>query len=343
MKINSTELIEKLIRKEDLSFTESGWILESMANNTIEKSKAAALLTGLRAKGESATEIRGFAEAMRKLTIKPIIDVNEDTVDIVGTGGDGSGSLNLSTGSALLAAASGVKVIKHGNRSISSKCGSADVIEKLGIPIPLDEKQAGSYLNNNGFTFLFAPHFHPAMKNIGPLRKDLGIRTIFNILGPLVNPAEPPYNVIGAFSLEMAELMAETLSDMKIKRCFVINGALGWDEATPIGPFTCYDVTPGNIKKTIRTPEDYNMPRCNRDDLLGSEARNNCNRMEKALFGEDTLAHRNALIMGASLAIEVVGLEKNIKNSCLLAKKSIENGSAAKLIKKIKTSNKEKI
>ena len=118
MKINSTKLIEKLIRREDLSFTESSWILESMANNTIEKSKAAALLTGLRAKGESATEIRGFAEAMRKLTIKPIIDVNEDTVDIVGTGGDGSGSLNLSTGSALLAAASGVKVIKHGNLSL---------------------------------------------------------------------------------------------------------------------------------------------------------------------------------------------------------------------------------
>lgn len=340
MKIKSTEILEKLIQKENLSEVESRWILNSMARNKIEYSKAGALLTSLRIKGESSTEILGFAEAMRRLTLKPIIKSSENTVDIVGTGGDKSGSLNLSTGSAILTAASGIKVIKHGSRSISSNCGSADVLEQLGVPIPLDENQAGTYLEKNGFTFLFAPYYHPAMKNIGPVRKDLGIRTIFNILGPLTNPAEPPFNVIGAYSIEVAELMAEALSAMKIKRCFVINGALGWDEATPIGPFTCFDVAPGKIQKTIRSPEDYGIPRCSSDDLLGSDAVNNCMRMKKALSGKDTLAHRNALILGASLAIEVTNTERNAKDSFLLAKKTIEDGSSAQLIKKIKNHGK---
>ena len=156
----------------------------------------------------------------------------------MGTGGDGSGSLNLSTGAALLAAACGLPVVKHGNRSVSSKSGSADVLEALGVTLPADPAAARALLDATNFTFLFAPNFHPAMKAIAPVRRALGVRTVFNILGPLTNPAAPPFAMIGAFDLPTARLLADTLAGMPIQRCFVVHGEPGWDEATPVGPFT---------------------------------------------------------------------------------------------------------
>ena len=326
------EILEQLIGRRDLTQQQAADLLRSMASGDIEPAAAGALLTALRIKGEAAGEIRGFAVAMRELARHPLIPTDIDSVDIVGTGGDGSGSLNLSTGSALLAAAAGLKVVKHGNRSISSQSGSADVLASLGLPMPLDEHAAARCLEQTGFTFLFAPHYHPAMKHIAPVRQALAVRTIFNVLGPLVNPAEPPFHVLGAASEPLAQLMAEAIAEMPIKRAFVLHGASGWDEATPIGPFVCFDVTAGNVERQTRDPSDYGITRCSEGDLLGGTPEDNANRLEQALRGLDTDAHRNALVIGAALALEVTGAAPDFAEAIERARLAIDGGSAARLL-----------
>ena len=211
-----------------------------------------AILSALRVRGVTADEVRGFARAMRSLARRPEIVAGTPVADVVGTGGDGSQSLNLSTGAALLAAASGIRIAKHGNRSVSSRCGSADVLEALGFALPSDEAAAIQCLDRTGFTFLFAPHYHPAMKAVAPVRAALGVRTVFNLLGPLANPAGVPHAVIGAWSLDVARLMAETLRGMEIERMFVVHGDGGWDEPTPAAPFTLFDVRPGIVRQEKR-------------------------------------------------------------------------------------------
>ena len=192
------DTLERLLERGDLGEREARELLEALTAPDLAPALAGALLAALRAKGITAAEVRGFARGMRALARRPHIPPDVRAVDIVGTGGDRSGSVNMSTGSALLAAACGLRVVKHGNRSVSSRTGSADVLEALGLELPLDERAAGSLLDACGFTYLFSPHFHPAMKAIAPVRAALGVRTIFNILGPLVNPAEPAYHLLGA-------------------------------------------------------------------------------------------------------------------------------------------------
>jgi len=341
MSIDTVELLERVLAGSDLSEAEAASVLRSMAEDKIPPALAGGLLIALRHKGEAASEIRGFAQAMRELSRRPDIPTGGPYVDIVGTGGDSSGSLNLSTGSALLAAASGLQVVKHGNRSISSRSGSADALEALGLPIPLDEAQAGRSLATLGFTFLFAPHYHPAMKNIGPVRGALGVRTIFNILGPLANPVSPPFHVIGAFSEEMAEVMAQTLSGMDAERSFVVHGAPGWDEATPVGPFLCFDVRPGLMQRSVRDPADIGIARCSAEDLLGGEPGDNGARLAAALRGEDTGAHRDALVLGAALALEVTGTEADAESAVRRARQTIDDGSAAEFLERLQAFGQE--
>jgi anthranilate phosphoribosyltransferase len=297
---------------------------------------AGALLAGLRAKGETADEIRGFATAMRELAVHPVIPDGAPTVDTVGTGGDGSGSLNLSTGTGLLAAASGARVVKHGNRSISSRSGSADMLERLGMPLPLHEKEAVACLEATGFTFLFAPAYHPAMKAVVPVRGALAVRTVFNMLGPLTNPAAPPFQLIGAWSQEAAKLMAEALAGMPIERAFVVHGTPGWDEATPIGEFVLYDVRPGVVEESTRTPEDYGLPRCTPEDLAGGDAENNARELQRVFSGEDRGAHRDALLMGTSLVLEVQGSARDAKEGVEMAAAAVDNGDAQKLLESLR-------
>ena len=335
MATEATRWLEQILAQDDLSETQAAAAMRAMAAGELEPALAGGLLTALRAKGEAADEIRGFAKAMRELARRPAIAPNGDYVDIVGTGGDGSGSLNLSTGSALLAAAAGLAVVKHGNRSISSRSGSADVLAELGLPIPLDEQQAAVALDTLGFTFLFAPHYHPAMKNIGPVRAALGIRTVFNILGPLANPAEPAFHVIGAYSETMAERMAQTLSGMPGKRAFVIHSAPDWDEATPVGPFLCFDVRPGDVSRTVRDPRDVGIERCDVEALTGGEASENAQRLRAALAGDDTQAHRDALALGAGLALEVTGAVANLADGVTAARAAIADGRAAALVARL--------
>jgi len=322
-------LLDQLLDGRPLTEGEAYGFMHELAKGDMAPALAGAFLAGLRAKGETADEIRGFATAMRELAVHPAIPDGAPTVDTVGTGGDGSGSLNLSTGTGLLAAACGARVVKHGNRSISSKSGSADMLECLGMPLPLNEDAAVACLEATGFTFLFAPAYHPAMKAVMPVRGALSVRTVFNMLGPLTNPAAPPFQLIGAWSVDAARLMADALAGMPIERAFVVHGEPGWDEATPAGDFVLFDVTPGKVSELDRSPEDYGLERCAPEALAGGDAAHNANELQRVFSAEDKGAHRDALLLGTSLVLEVQGRVADARQGVEMAAAAIDDGSAA--------------
>jgi anthranilate phosphoribosyltransferase len=324
--------LERVLEGKHLGVSEAQDVLRALTDEDVAPVLGAALLTALRAKGETAEEIRGFATAMRELARHPAIGDTDGAIDIVGTGGDGSGSVNISTGSALLTAACGIPVIKHGNRSVSSKSGSADVLEELGLPMPLDEQGAANALAHSGFTFLFAPFYHPAMKAVAPVRQGMGIRTVFNILGPLTNPAAPPYLLIGAFSRPMAKLMAEALSGMPIERAFVIHGEPGWDEATPVGAYDLFDVRPGSVIHERRDPRNEKFARCSPEDLAGGDAAYNAKELRHVLRGELPGPHYDALVLGASLALEVTGNSASRRSAIATAREAINAGRGRRVL-----------
>jgi anthranilate phosphoribosyltransferase len=329
------DTLDRLLDGQNLPEREASDLLVALAAPEVAPALAGALLGALRAKGVTAAELRGFASGMRALARKPRLPSALRALDIVGTGGDKSGSLNLSTGAALLAAACGVAVVKHGNRAVSSRAGSADVLEALGVTIALDEQRAGDCLAATGFTFLFAPHYHPAMKSIAPVRAALGVRTVFNILGPLSNPAEPPFQVVGAFDLPTAELMAQALSGMNIERALVIHGAAGWDEPTPVGPFELFDVRAGAVRRERRDPADYGLATCAPADLAGGDAAHNARVLQRTLAGAERGAARDALLLGAALALEVSGIEAAPRLAVARAAQAIDSGAATGLLEKL--------
>jgi anthranilate phosphoribosyltransferase len=330
--MNLRDTLEHLLSGKSLSESDASDLLRALTSADMPPALAGALLAALRSKGVNADEVRGFAKAMRSLARQPAIPQGSRAIDIVGTGGDASGSFNLSTGAALLTAACGVDVVKHGNRSVSSKSGSADVLEQLGLKLPLDEAAAGACLAATKFTFLFAPHYHPAMKAVGPVRQAMGVRTVFNILGPLTNPAAPLFQLTGAFNLPTAQLMAETLSGLPIERAFVVHGAEGWDEPTPLGPFTVLDVRPGHVKAEMRSPSDYGLDLCGAHDLAGGDAGTNAKALRAVLTGEDKGAHRDALLLGTALALEVVGRVDHPRDGVQLARQAIESGAGRRML-----------
>jgi anthranilate phosphoribosyltransferase len=327
--------LDELLERRSLSTDEARKMLVALTDPEVPLSLAGALLAAVRAKGVTPEELRGFALGMRSLARRPGFGVGVDAVDIVGTGGDRSGSFNLSTGASLLTAAAGLPVIKHGNRSVSSKAGSADVLEALGLPLPLDEERAAQCLAATNFTFLFAPHYHPAMKVLGPVRAALGVRTVVNILGPLTNPAAPPYHVIGAYNEATARVMAQALSGMPIKRAFVVHGAGGWDEPTPLGPFLLLDVQPGVVRESRRSPAEYGMQACDEAALQGADASHNAAALTRVLRGEERGAHRDALVLGAALALEVAGRAATPLAAAAMAAAAIDDGRASALLAKL--------
>jgi anthranilate phosphoribosyltransferase len=318
-KANLSPLLDRLLNGEALAENEAYELMKRFAAGELDPALAGAFLAGLRAKGETAGEVRGFARAMRELAVH-----------------DSSGSFNLSTGAGLLAAACGVRVVKHGNRSVSSKSGSADMLECLGMPLPLHALEAVACLEATNFTFLFAPAYHPAMRAVVPVRGAMGVRTVFNMLGPLTNPATPPTQLIGAWSLEAAELMADALAGLDIERAFVVHGEPGWDEATPVGEFVLFDVRDGKATRTTRTPEEYGLARCAPEDLAGGDAAHNASELKRVFAGEDTGPHRDALVMSTSLVLEVQGTAGDAMHGVELANAAIDAGDAADLLSRLR-------
>jgi anthranilate phosphoribosyltransferase len=329
------DLLERLLEGRDLGEAEAGGLLRALTDAALAPAMAGALLAALRAKGITADEVRGFAGAMRSLARRPELPPGAPAIDVVGTGGDASGSFNLSTGAALLVSAMGVRVVKHGNRSVSSRSGSADLLEALGLVLPLDEQASGACLAATGFTFLFAPHYHPAMKEVAPVRRALGVRTVFNLLGPLTNPAEPPFSLIGAYSAAAAKLMAETLAGMPMQRVFVVHGEPGWDEATPVGPFELYDVRPGRVTHEVRDPRDLGLARCHAVDLAGGDAGHNAAGLRAVFEGRDRGAHRDAIVLNAALALEVAGAVDGAAAGVAAAAAAIDRGDAHRLLDRL--------
>jgi len=331
------ELLQQLSERRDLSQAQAEELLGYLTSAELAPAMAGALLAALSTKGVVADEVRGFALTMRRLAHRPELPAELRAIDVVGTGGDASGSFNISTGTALLAAACGLPVVKHGNRSVSSRSGSADVLEALGVTIPPDGTAAATTLAATGFTYLFAPHYHPATARVAPIRAALGVRTVFNILGPLVNPAQPPLHLIGAYSLEIARLMADTLAGLPIERAFVVHGAGGWDEPTPIGPFTVFDVQPGQVTAGVRSPTDYGLAACAPAALAGGDASYNARALEAVLVGTDRGAHRDCLLLGTALALEVAGLEREPRAGLARAAAAIDGGAAQRLLERLRS------
>jgi anthranilate phosphoribosyltransferase len=330
------EILEHLLERRSLSEHQAGTLLRLLTAPDLAPAMAGAMLAALRAKGVTADEVRGFAGAMRALAIKPALPMAIDAIDIVGTGGDGSGSLNLSTGAALLAAACGVPIVKHGNRSISSRSGSADLIEAIGFTLPLDENRAAECFVATGFTFLFAPYFHPAMKALAPIRAALGIRTVFNLLGPLTNPAAPRFLLVGAYDAPTAELMAGTLAGTQIERGWVVHGASGWDEATPIGPFVAFDVKGGKITRLEINPEEFGIERCSVRDLAGGDAKRNLAALMDVFEGRDRGAHLDTLVLQCGLALMITGRAQSIPGGIALARAVIDSGKALAWLQRLR-------
>ncbi len=328
------EIVGKLLAGQTLTGDEAADLVAYLTTPDLDPVVAAASLAALRIRGETPGEVRAFAEGLQDRAVRPEIEDVSRAVDVVGTGGDSSGSLNLSTGAALLAAASGAEVVKHGNRSVSSRSGSFDVLVSLGLDLPWDPSRAGAVFEEVGFTYLFAPSFHPAMKGVAPVRQAMGARTIFNLVGPLANPARAPHLVVGAFSPETARMMAETLSGMDIERAFVVHGEPGWDEPTPVGPYLLFDVTPGEVQETSEDPASFGITRCSPDDLVGGDPGENAEAIRRVFAGEAG-PHRDALVLGAALALRVTGSTPD--DALDAATSALDDGAAGELLDRLTT------
>jgi len=327
-------LTDSLLDGNDLSEEDSRSLLRVLTSEAVADASKGAMLGALRVKGETAGELRGLATEMRNLATRLPYLPTGPLVDTCGTGGDGSGSLNISTATALLVAACEVNVAKHGNRSVSSRSGSADVLETLGLKMPESAEAAAALLVQTGFTFLYAPIFHGATKAVVPVRRAIGARTVFNLLGPLTNPARPPFQLLGAYSPEATSLMARCLAGMDIQRAFCVHGSPGWDEATPIGAFLCFDVRPGKVMERMVDPKRYGLPRCTVEDLAGGGPEHNAARLRALLAGEIG-AHRDAVVLNAGLTLEVAGIVGDLGEGIEHAAAVLASGKAEKLLHKL--------
>ena len=321
-----TETLNKIVEGGSLDAAEAEGVMASVMAGEVSPARLAALLTALRMKGESDDEILGFARAMRAAAVP--VAAPPDAIDTCGTGGDASNTFNISTGSAIVAAAAGVTVAKHGNRSASSKCGSADVLEALGVKIAVTAGQAEQCLERVGIAFLFAPAFHPAMRHAGPTRGEIGIRTVFNILGPLSSPAGVKRQALGAASPELAPRMATILGRLGCERALVFHGSDGLDEITLAGPTTVHDLRGGAVTSYEVTPEDLGLAGAPSDALVGGGPEENA-AILRSLFAGETGPRRDALLANAAAGLVVAGKADDLPAGVQLAAEVIDGSAAA--------------
>jgi len=321
------ELLERVLDGVDLSEEEARQALLALARPGEEDALKAGFLVALRAKCETATELRGLVRGMLELARGPLGSRPAVLADTCGTGGDGSDSFNVSTAAALLTAALGIPVAKHGNRSISSRCGSADLVEALGIGFAKDPADASRRIEELGFAFLFAPNFHPSAAAVAPARRALGIRTVFNVLGPLVNPARPTHQLVGAYEPDAARTMAQALAGLGIERAFCIHGDPGWDEATPAGDFLCLQVEHGEIGEAVLGPADFGLERCRPEELAGGDATENAGLCLGVFAGEKGPI-ADAVAMNAALVLLLTDRESDPVRALRVAQAALEDGRA---------------
>jgi len=322
------EAIGSLISGNSLTMQEASSVMEEIMDGTATQAQMGALMVALRLKGETAEEVAGFASVMRSRSRH--VSVAGPVIDIVGTGGDGHNTFNISTAAAFVIAGARLKVAKHGNRAMSSRCGSADVLEALGVKIELTPEQVQSCLENVGIGFMFAQAFHPAMKFAAMPRKEIGIRTVFNILGPLTNPAGSQYQVIGVPSEEIGDKISQALVHLHTGRSLVVHGLNGVDELSISGKSAIWEVggTDTAVTRKYISPEDLGLKSSPIDSIKGGTSQENAGILRLVLNGEKT-ARRDVVILNAAAGIYVGGLAASLKEAVDLARQSIDNGQAA--------------
>ncbi len=338
------EAIKLLADKQNLNFRQAEESVFEIMDGKVSEIRTAAFLTAMQLKGETPEEIAGAAEGMRAHALP--MTYSEPLLEIVGTGGDGSNSFNISTTSAFVAAAGGVKVSKHGNRAASSKCGAADVLEALGSNIQQEPASAVRLLDTVGMCFFFAPLYHRAMKHVGPVRKELGIRTIFNILGPLTNPARAAYDCIGVYEEALVEPIADVLDRLGIKRGLVFYGMDGMDEISPSGETKVCELNQGRRKTYVLRPEDMGLARGRKEDLVGGDAEENAFILKEVLSGRrDGMyeTRRNAVVLNAGAALYVSGRTETIGRGVALAESLIDSGRAMETMYRFVNASREAV
>jgi anthranilate phosphoribosyltransferase len=321
------QALARLLDGHDLSREEAHGVMGAIMSGEATPAQIAGFLIALRAKGETADEIAGCAEAMREHAL-PVRPQRDDLVDTAGTGGDGASTINISTAAALVAAAAGAGVAKHGNRAVSSACGSADVLEALGFDLDLSAERVARSIDELGFGFLFAPTHHPAMRHAAPVRSELAARTVFNVLGPLTNPAGARAQVVGVYAPELVRTIAEVLAQLGATRAFVVHGAGGIDELSPAGPNFVCEVVNGEVRARNIDPLEFGLPRCDPDELRGGSPDENAAAIRAVFAGEDG-GRRSAILLNAAGAIAAGGHADDLREGLEIAREAIDSGAAA--------------
>lgn len=324
-------ILAKLSEGKDLTKDEAMYTQDMILTGQATEAQIACILTALKMKGETLDEITGFAAVLRDKanTISPDVD---NYVDLVGTGGDCTYSFNISTTSAFVVAASGLPVAKHGNRSISSKSGAGDVLEALGVNIAADPDVVKKCVEEVGIGFMFAPHFNPAMKYVGKVRKDLGFRTIFNILGPLSNPSRARAMVVGVYTSKLTDVIAKAMMNIGVERAFVVSGCDNMDEITLTGGTTISEIKDGRVNTFTVTPEQFGFKRCGLDELQGGDGTVNAGITKDILSGKEKGAKRDIVLLNAGATLYVGGMADSIQAGIRLAQETIDSGKALKTL-----------
>ncbi len=332
------EAIIKLAKKEDLSYAEAETVMNEIMSGEASQVQMAAYLTALSIKGETIDEITASAAGMRSHCVKLLHDM--DVLEIVGTGGDGSNSFNISTTASLVIAAGGVPVAKHGNRAASSKSGAADCLEALGVNITISPEKSQELLSKINICFLFAQNYHIAMKYVAPVRKELGIRTVFNLIGPLTNPAGANMELMGVYADELVEPLAQVMGNLGVKKGMVVYGQDSLDEISMSAPTSVCEIKDGWFHSYVITPEQFGYKTCTKDDLKGGTPAENAQITRDILSGKETGPKRHAVCLNAGASLYIAGKAESMEAGVRMAEELIDSGAAmAKLEEFIKESN----
>jgi anthranilate phosphoribosyltransferase len=321
------QAIQTLLDGRDLGREGAREVMGEIMRGEATPAQIGAFLVAFRAKGESADEIAGCAEAMREHVV-PVQPSRDDLVDTAGTGGDGLRTLNISTAAGIVAAAAGAAVAKHGNRAVSSASGSADVLEALGFRLDLPPDRIAESIDTLGFGFMFAPLHHPAMSHAAPVRREIATRTVFNVLGPLTNPAGARAQIVGVYAPELVRTLADVLARLGARRAFVVHGAFGIDELSPAGPNLVCEVVDGIVRERTVDPEDLGIGRCDPDELHGGDPSTNAEAVRDIFDGADG-GRRDAVLLNAAGAIAAGGLAEGLHEGLGLAREALDSGAAA--------------
>jgi len=326
-----SEAIDIVIDGANLNHDQAMQVMEEMMTGAASEIQMATLLTALRYKGESDKEILGFAEVMRSKSTK-VTPKSTGLIDTCGTGGDKSGTFNISTSAAIVVAAAGAKVAKHGNRSVSSKCGSADVLEGLGVNIDLEPQDVADCIDEVGVGFLFAQRHHGAMKHVAPVRKAMGIRTVFNILGPLTNPASAEFQLLGVYDEELCAPMARVLKQLGVTRAMVVHGKGGLDEVSLEGPTIYAELRDGKVKMNKFLPEDFGFPAIKREDIMGGSIDDNVDIVRAVVDPGFENMKSQVVYANAGTALYVAGIADNIMDGAEKARAAVLDGRAKQVL-----------